>query len=192
MSFGIGGLFPLIRSRTSFCRAGSTDLPSRTASRRFDLRAAPKASVKAAVRRLERVIADICRVESVMGSAATSDVVLRMLRAPAVADIGSARTLTNLSTAARIRCFAAKPLDWLVTDKDAAAAHRRWMILAAGGHDGLIACFGDFLDKHQTRPRSGHPTQPRAGLADFLTAYLRVAGDRTASKPHRDVPVQRA
>ncbi|MER8817211.1 TniQ family protein [Mesorhizobium sp. M0142] len=158
----------------------------------FDLRAAPKTAVKASARRLERAIADICRVESGTGSAATSDVVSRVLSAPAVVDIGSTGTLRNLSTAARIRCFellAAKSLDWLVTDKDAATAHRRRMILAAGGHDELIARFADFLDKHQTRPRSMRQTLPRAGLADVLTAYLRVAGDRTTSKRHRDLGV---
>lgn len=160
----------------------------------FDLRAASKASVKASARRLERAIADICRVASATGSAATSDdIVSRVLRAPAVADIGFMATLKNLSTAARIRCFellAAKSLDWLVTDKDTATAHRRRMILAAGGHDELIARFADFLDKHQTRPRSMRSTLPCAGLADVLTAYLRVAGDRTTLKSHRDLGVR--
>ncbi|WP_244750019.1 TniQ family protein [Mesorhizobium sp. L-2-11] len=158
----------------------------------FDLRAAPKARVNAAARRLERAIMDICRVESPRGSAKISDVVSRVLRAPAVADIGLGGTLTNLSTAARIRCFeqlAVKPLDWLVTHEDAAVAHRRRMILAAGGHDELIARFADFLGKHQTRPRSMCPQQPRAGLADVLTAYLRVASDRTTSKCHRRLRV---
>lgn len=161
----------------------------------FDLRAAPKAAVKASARRLERAIADICRVESATGSAATGDVVSRVLRAPAVVDIGSTGSLKNLSTAARIRCFellVAKSLDWLVIDKDAATAHRRRMILAAGGHDELIARLADFLDEHQTRPISMRPTLPSAGLADVLTAYLRVAGDRTTSKPHRDLRVAQA
>lgn len=129
-------------------------------------------------------------MESAKGSAATGDVISRVLRAPAVADIASARTLTNLSTSARIRCFerlAAKPLDWLVADKDAAVAHRRWMILATGGHDELIACFTNFLDKHQTRPRSGCPTRPCADFADLLTAYLRVAGERTSIRPGRSL-----
>ncbi|MER8784344.1 TniQ family protein [Mesorhizobium sp. M1006] len=158
----------------------------------FDLRAAPKAGVNAAARRLERAIADICRVESATDSAATIDVVSRVLRAPVGADIGLGGTLTNLSTAARIRCFnqlAAKRLDWLVTHEDAAVAHRRRIILAAGGHDELIARFADFLGKHQTRPRSMCPPQPCAGLADVLTAYLRVAGDRTTSKRHRRLRV---
>ena len=63
------------------------------------------------------------------------------------------------------------------------------MILAAGGHYELIARFADFLDKHQTRPRSMRPTLPCAGLADVLTAYLRVASDRPTSKRHRDLGV---
>ncbi len=160
----------------------------------YDLRAAPKASVNATARRMERVIADMCRVEMIKGAPAIGDLISRLLRAPIVADIGSARTLTNLSTAARVRCFeelAAKPLDWLVADKDRAIAHRRRMILAAGGHDRLIACFADFLDECRARPKPRCPIQPSAGLADLLTAYLRVAADRTPKSfaPNR---VQRA
>lgn len=188
-----------LRDRCPACHAGIATfdqgefLPQHLCARcGFDLRAASNASVKASARRLERAIADICRVESGTGSTATSDVVSRVLRAPAAADIGSTGTLRNLSTAARIRCFellAAKSFDWLVTDTDAATAHRRRMILAAGSHDELIARLADFLDKHQTRPKSMRPTLPCAGLADVLTAYLRVAGDRTTSKRHRDLRV---
>lgn len=191
-----------LRDRCPACHAGIATfdqgelVPQHFCARcGFDLRAAPKALVKASARRLERAIADICRVESGTGSAATSDVVSRVLRAPAVAGIGSASTLKNLSTAARIRCFqllAAKSLDWLVTDKDAATTHRRRMIRVAGSHAELIARFADFLDKHQTRPRSMRPTLPSAGLADVLTAYMRVAGDRTTSKRHRDVGVRQS
>ncbi|GLS34905.1 hypothetical protein GCM10010869_04930 [Mesorhizobium tianshanense] len=190
-----------LRDRCPACRSGIVSydqgelvLQHFCARCGFDLRDAPKVAVKAAARRLERAIADICRVESAKRSAETSDVVLRVRRSPATADIGSARTLTNLSTTARIRCFgelAAKPLDWLVTDKDVAVAHRRWMIAAAGGHNQLIACFANFLDKHQAKPRSTRPTRPSARLADLLTAYFRVTGDRTLSKPHRDLPAQR-
>jgi hypothetical protein len=135
-----------LRDRCPACRSGIVSydqgqlVPQHFCARcGFDLRGAPKATVKAA------------------------------------ADIGSARTLANLSTTARIRCFgelAAKPLDWLVTDKDAAVAHRRWMIAAAGGHDRFIACFANFLDKHQARPRSTCPTRPSAELADLLAAYI--------------------
>ncbi|MER9048275.1 TniQ family protein [Mesorhizobium sp. M0923] len=161
----------------------------------FDLRGATKVPIKTAARRLERAVDDICRVEAIKGSPATSDLVPRLLRAPKAIDAGPAKSLTSLSTSARIRCFellAAGPLDWLVAGQDAVAAHRRRSILAAGGHDGLIAGLADFLAKHQKRPRSDRPTQPSAGLADLLTAYLRVAGDRTASKLHRDLPAQRA
>ncbi len=161
----------------------------------FDLRGAREVPIKTAARRLERAIDDICRVEAVKGSPATSDLVPRLLRAPKAIDAGSAKSLTSLSTSARIRCFellAAGPLDWLVAGKDAVVAHRRRSILAAGGHDGLIAGLADFLEKQQKRPRSDRPTQPSAGLADLLTAYLRVAGERTVSKLHRDLPAQRA
>ncbi len=171
-----------LRDRCPACRSGIVSydqgqlVPQHFCARcGFDLRGAPKATVKAAVRRLEHVIADIFTVESAKRLAEASDVILRVQRAAAAADIGSARTLANLSTTARIRCFgelAAKPLDWLVTDKDAAVAHRRWMIAAAGGHDRFIACFANFLDKHQARPRSTCPTRPSAELADLLAAYI--------------------
>ncbi|MFC3721921.1 hypothetical protein [Neoaquamicrobium sediminum] len=122
-------------------------------------------------------------MEAVRSSARTSDAVSRVLRIPVAAEVRSGRTLTNLSTAARIRCFevlAAKPPDWLVKDMDTADAYRRWMIVAAGGHDALIKRFADYLNKHQARRRSSRrPRPPGAELADLLTAYVRVAGHRT-------------
>ncbi|MEJ6784918.1 TniQ family protein [Aminobacter sp. Piv2-1] len=142
----------------------------------FDLRAAPRASVKAMSRRLERAIADICRVEAVRGSARTSDAVSHVLRAPIAAEVRSGRTLTNLSTAARIRCFealAAKPPDWLVNDMDTGDAYRRWMIVAAGGHDALTARFADFLETHQSARRRKH-SSPAADRSALLAAYSRV------------------
>lgn len=142
----------------------------------FDLGAAPKASVKAAARRLERAIADICLVESAKGSAKTSDVISRVLRAPAAADVRSRRTLTNLSTAARIRCFealAAKPPNWLVNDMDAAGAYRRWMIVTVGDHEAMIARFADFLETHQGSPRRKR-LPPAADRSALFTAYIRI------------------
>ena len=149
----------------------------------FDLRAAPKASVKASVRHLERAIADICRVEAAGGSAKTSDAVSRVLRMPVAAEVRSGRTLTNLSAAARIRCFdalAAKPSDWLVSDMEDADAYRRRMIMAAGGHDALIVRFADFLETHQGSPRRKRPP-PAADRSALFAAYFRVmepGGDR--------------
>jgi Zn ribbon nucleic-acid-binding protein len=108
-----------LRDRCPACHAGvaafdqSELVPQHLCMRcGFDLRAAPKASVKAAARRLERAIADVCRVEAAKCSAKTRDAVSRVLRMPVAAEVRSGRTLTNLSTAARIRCFealAAKP-----------------------------------------------------------------------------------
>ena len=190
-----------LRDRCPTCHAGiatfdQADLvPQHFCARcGYDLRAAPKASVKASARRLERAIADICRVESVRGSARTNDAVSRVLRTPIAAEVRSGRTLTNLSTAARIRCFealAAKPPDWLVNDMDTVDAYRRRTIVAAGGHDALISRFADFLDEHQARPRSSRrPIPPSADLADLLTAYVRVAGHRTgrAAKQRGQIP----
>ncbi|MCO5066945.1 MAG: TniQ family protein [Rhizobiaceae bacterium] len=146
----------------------------------FDLRAAPKASVRPAARRLERAIADICRVESVKGSAKTSDAVSRVLRTPVAADVRSGRTLTNLSSAARIRCFealAAKPPDWLVNGMDGADTFRRWMIVAAGGHETMIARFADFLETHRSSPRRKRPP-PAADRSALFAAYSRIMQPR--------------
>ncbi|MEW6439056.1 TniQ family protein [Rhizobium sp. 60-20] len=164
----------------------------------FDLRTARKVSVKGGARRLERAIADIFRVElarspTTESSTAVRDVVSRVLRASAATDDSLAMSLTSLASMARIRWFeqlAGEPLDWLVADKDAAVTHRRWSILAAGGQDRLVACFADFLDKCQARPRSRRLIRRGAGgigLADLLAAYRRVAGDRSSSKLHRDL-----
>lgn len=156
----------------------------------FDLRAAPKASVKAAARRLERAIADICRVQSAKGSAKSSDAVSRVLRTPVTADVRSGRTLTNLSTAARIRCFealAAKPPDWLVKDMDGVDAYRRWMIVASGGHEALISRFADFLETHQGSPRRKRPP-PAANRSALFAAYFRVmqpGGIRASARSRR-------
>lgn len=157
----------------------------------FDLRSARKASVKAAARRLERAIADVLRVETAKGSLADSDLIWRLLRAPVVAEIPSAKSLTGLSTAARIRCFerlASKPYDWLISDMDAGAAYRRCMILAAGGHEALINRFAGFLEKHQEARRPERSLPVGATRSALFEAYLRVmdAGEiRAAARSGR-------
>lgn len=177
-----------LRDRCPTCHAGiaTFDLGELVAQHfcarcGFDLRAAQKASVKAATRRLERAIADICRVESAKGSAKIGDAVSCVLRAPVAADVRSARTLTNLSTAARIRCFealAAKSPDWLVQDMDGAGAYRRSIIVAAGGHEAMIARFANFLCKHQCSPKQKRSPPPAADRRSLFEAYLRVMHPR--------------
>ncbi len=190
-----------LRDRCPACHAGVAAfdqgelVPQHICARcGFDLSAAPKASVKASARRLERAIADICRVEKATGLPKTSDAVSRVLSMPVAADVRSGRTLTNLSTAARIRCFealAAKPPDWLVNDMDSAGAYRRWMIVAAGGHEALIARFADFLETHQRAPRRKR-SPPAANRSGLFAAYFRImqpggvrasAGSRRARPP---------
>lgn len=178
-----------LRDRCPACHAGvaafdqSGLVPQHFCTRcGFDLRAPPKASVKVAARRLERAIADICRVELAKGLAKASDAVSRVLLTPVAAEVRSGRTLTNLSTAARIRCFealAAKPAEWLVNDMDAAGAYRRWMIVAAGGHEAMIARFADFLDAHQGSPRWKR-SPPAADRSALFAAYFRVMQARDA------------
>ena len=173
-----------LRDRCPACRAGVAAfdhgelLPQHICARcGFDLRAAPKAKVNAAARQLERAIADICRVEAVKSSTKTSDAVTRVQRMPIAAEVRSGRTLTNLSTAARIRCFEALALiypDWLVDETNHARGYRRLMIVAAGGHESMITRFADFLERHQARSKPRRFCKPDADLADLLTAYTRM------------------
>ncbi|MGO4562733.1 TniQ family protein [Rhizobiales bacterium 3FA27D7] len=189
-----------LRDRCPACRSGiaSFDLgelvPQHFCVRcGFDLRNAVKASVKASAQRLERAIADMWRVESAKGSPATRDLIPRLLRAPVAAGDTGAKSLTSLSTSARIRCFerlASEPHDRLISGTDAGAAYRRFMILAAGSHDKLIARFADFLDRHQGQPRPKHSPPAGADRSALFEAYLRVmqAGDARPSAESGRVP----
>jgi deoxyribodipyrimidine photolyase len=56
---------------------------------------------------------------------------------------------------------------------DFAGASRRWMIVAAGGHDVLIARFADFLERHQRSPRQKR-SLPAADRSALFAAYLRI------------------
>ena len=119
----------------------------------FDLRTAAKPSVKLMARRLERVIADICRVEQAKGSGAIVNFIARVLRIPATLDISPSRTLKSLSTPARIRCLerlAEQRFDWLMADRSPAIAYQHWMILAADSHEALITQLADYLERRQT------------------------------------------
>jgi len=151
----------------------------------FDLRAAAKISVEATARRLERSIDDICKAEIAKSSSAIHEWVARLLRMPVVAGVGSGRPLANLSASARIRCFerlAQGADDGLVAAGGAAVARRRRPTLAAGGRDGLIARFADFIDARQGSPRSARARPPGVDLAALLAAYARAVGRRSRSK----------
>ncbi|BAV52709.1 hypothetical protein MLTONO_p0239 (plasmid) [Mesorhizobium loti] len=141
------------------------------------MRGAPKTSINAASRRLERAIADICSIEIAKRSPTIKDLVSRLLHAPVVADIRSVKRLTSLSAATRIHCFNAlttQPADWLFSNEDGAIAHRRRAILSEGGHSELIARFTDILEKTQQSQLSKRSPPPNAGLIDLLEAYSRV------------------
>ena len=177
-----------LRDRCPACRAGiasfaQADLvPHQVCARcGFDLRGAATISVEAAARWLERSIDDICKAEIAKSSSAIHEWVARLLRAPAVAGVSSGRPLTNLSTSARIRCFErlAQRADDGPVD---AVARRHRPTLAAGGRDGLIGRFVDFVDQHQRLSRSARAQPPGVDLAALLAAYARVVGDGSGSK----------
>ncbi|UGX89677.1 TniQ family protein (plasmid) [Bradyrhizobium barranii subsp. barranii] len=178
-----------LRDRCPACRSGiapfaQTDLIPQYVCVRcgFDLRGGAKKSVEAAARRLERSIDDICKAEIAKSSSAIHEWVARLLRVPVVAGVGSGRPLANLSASTRIRCFellAQRADDGLIA---AAFARPRQPTLAAGGRDGLIARFVDFIDARQRAPRSARAQPPGVDLAALLAAYARAVGRRSRSK----------
>jgi hypothetical protein len=179
-----------LRDRCPACRGGIAAfdqaelVPQHFCARcGFDLRKAPKASAKVSARQLERSIDDIIRLEATKGWLKKSDLFSRLLRAPMVAGVRSARMLTNLSSSARIRCFerlADKPDDWLVAGDDTAAAHWRRRILVAGGHSRLIARLADVMERHHGSFSLGRA--PDADLAKLLEAYAGLTERRSAAR----------
>ena len=177
-----------LRDRCPACRGGiapfaQTDLIPQYVCARcgFDLRGAAKISVEAAARRLERSIDDICKAEIAKRSPTIHEWVARLLRVPVVAGVGSGRPLANLSASARIRCF--ERLAQRADEVPVAASNRRHRpTLAAGGSDGLIRRFVDFVDQHQGWPQSARAQPPGVDLAALLKAYVRAVGDRSRSK----------
>ncbi|MCS3695074.1 TniQ family protein [Bradyrhizobium elkanii] len=181
-----------LRDRCPACRAGiapfaQTELVPQYVCVRcgFDLRGAAKISVEAVARRLERSIDDICKAEIAKSSSAIHGWVARLLRVPVVVGIGSGRPLTSLPASARIRCFeqlAQRADDRRVVASDRAVPRRCRIAPTAGGRDGLITRFADFLDVHQSSPRFARAPSPGADLAALLAAYARVVGDGSRSK----------
>ncbi|WP_312887747.1 TniQ family protein [Mesorhizobium caraganae] len=190
-----------LRDRCPACRSGiasfdQTELmPQQFCARcAFDLRRASKVFVKTSARRLERSIDDICKVEMAKGATTIGELISRLLRVPIIAGVASGKTLTNLSTSSRIRCFewlADKPVSWLTADEHDAVARRRRLILAAGGHGRLIAHFADFMDKHQGSQSSVRSPPPGADLAVLLEAYSRATDRAIRTKRHPVLAVLR-
>lgn len=161
----------------------------------FDLRTAPKVAVRSDARRLERALADIIRVESARRLGTSGDLAPRIRRALSAANPGAEASITGLSSGARIRCFevlASGSLAWLTNDENRIVAHRRAMILAAGGHDRLIANVAGVLERRLSAPKPACSTRPSAGLADLLAAYWSVVGGVSSSKSRGKAPVQTA
>lgn len=183
-----------LRDRCPACRGGMAPsaqaglIPQYVCVRcGFDLRGGAKRSVTAAARRLERSIDDICKAEIAKSSSTIHEWVARLLRAPDVAGVGSVRPLANLPVSSRIRCFellAQRADNALIAAGDAAVGRRRRATLAAGGRDGLITRFADFIDERQRAPRFARAQPPGLDLAALLAAYARAVGDGARSK-HR-------
>jgi hypothetical protein len=152
----------------------------------FDLRRAPKITVSAAARRLDRCIDDICKLEAIAGSLINSNLIPHLLSVPTVAGTYSPTPLTGLSTSARVRCFerlVGRRLDWLVVDDNVMAAHWRRSILSVGGHRPLIALLTDALERRYLRTRR---RAPAAKLSDVLGAYVQIMEGPRRPRPRNE------
>ena len=101
-----------LRDRCPVCRGGIAPFAQAEVTPQcvcvfcgFDLRCAAKRSVKAAARRLDRSLDDLCKAEMARGSPTLHERVARVLRAPVVAGVSAGSCLTNLPASARIRCY---------------------------------------------------------------------------------------
>lgn len=155
----------------------------------FDLRGGAKISVEAAARRLERSIDDICKAELVKSSSAIHEWVARLQRVPVVAGLGSGRTLANLPTSSRIRCFqllAQRANGRLIAAENVAIVWRRRIAPTAGDHHGLIARFVEFFDEREGSARSARVQPPDVDLSALLAAYARAINRRSRERHQRD------
>lgn len=185
-----------LRDRCPACRGGiahftQKDLISQHVCARcnFDLRDSAKIPVEAAARRLERSIDDICNAELAKSSSAIYEWVARLRRVPVVAGLGSGRTLTNLPTSSRIRCFqllAQRADGRLIVAENTAVIWRREIAQNAGDHHGLIARFVEFIDEREGSLRSARVQPPDVDLTGLLAAYARAIDRRSRERRGHD------
>jgi len=129
---------------------------------------------------LERCVNDIYRLEATKGFPAKSSLIRRLLTLPPVVDRDSARTLTNLPSAARIRCFdrlAEGPDDWLAADDNAETALWRRRILTAGGLHETLCPARHWMARHVPVETEILPISVDVSgitLSALLHAYARV------------------
>lgn len=179
-----------LRDRCPACRGGlapfaQADLTPQhiCAHCGFDLRASARVSVAAAARRLERSIDDFSKALIVKGSPEIDGWVGRLMCVPEFAGFVSGRVLAELPTSARIRCFErlAQGADEGVA---VALARRRRPSRTAGGRDGLVRRFVDFVDtRQQSQPASMKLDLDMAGL---VTAYAHAARRAFPGLSHRN------
>ncbi|MFF2323960.1 TniQ family protein [Agrobacterium sp. NPDC058088] len=137
-----------LRDRCPACRTGiiafsqTAVIPQHFCVRcDFDLRWAPRAQISRAARHLERAIEETLTVEKTNDRGTIGKLVQRVLQVPLLAGTTGAKTLTNLSTSARIRCFeqlSIQPRHWTQNDIKAAIADWRKMKLAGDGNQNIV------------------------------------------------------
>jgi hypothetical protein len=160
--------------RDSVVRSDGLDPTPSLRALRFDLRGA-RISVEATAPRLEQSIDDICKAEIAdyrMGRALDAHCrrCRRRLRSTARQPVGvGAHPLLRAARArgGRWACRRCRPTP---------------STLAAGGRDGLIGRFVDFVDGRQGSPRSAEAQPPSVDLTTLLAAYGRGVGRGSGSK----------
>ena len=133
-----------------------------------------------AARRLERSVDDLSKAEIAKGSPAIQLWVGRLTRIPELAGLEPGRPLAEVPASVRIRCFEQLAQS---ADEGAAAARgrRRGPTQTAGGRDGLMGRFVDFVDARQRLPRAAPALD--VDLTGLLAAYGHAA--RRASRAER-------
>jgi len=176
-----------LRDRCPACRGGlapfaQADLAPQhlCAHCGFDLRAAARISVAAAARRLERSIDDFSKALIAKRSPAIHAWVEGLARLPELAGFESGRSLVELSAPARLRCFErlAQGADERVA---VASARRRRVERTAGGRNGLVGRFVQFVDVRQ--PSRPTPLTLELDLAGLAAAYAHAARRAFPVKP---------
>jgi hypothetical protein len=179
-----------LRDRCPACRGGlapfaQADLAPQhvCAHCGFDLRGAARISVSAAARRLERSVDDFSKAEIAKGPPAIHVWVGRLTRIPELAGLEPGRPLAELPASARIRCF-----ERLAQSADegaaAARARRRGPTRTAGGRDGLMGRFVDFVDARQRLQRAAPALD--VDLTGLLAAYGHAARRACPAKLYRN------
>lgn len=157
----------------------------------FDLRRAPTTRISPATRTFDRCIDDICGLEAITDAPSGPALIRRLLSLPSMSGYYAKRSLTSLSTAARVYCVERLnlPNEWPVEsanddDEEREARRLRRLIPPTGDHRAWIELLANALGRRRGRPASSKGDEPTLKLPDLLGAYVGMSSGagRTAQK----------